>query len=290
LSSSGRYPLPKLERISYAEQGGAVGHSPDKTAAEFWKEYDGLGWLRKLRETGVAIKYAKAFPDGTWNLDLSESKLTDLMLLKGAPISVLNISKTAVADLSPLQGMPIKILKLDTTQVTDLTPLKGMPLEDLNIVGTKVADLSPLRGAPLKVLQAGNTEIADLEPLRGMKLKNLRVYNNGKLADLTPLKGMELELLNIAGTKVSDLSVLRGMPLTSLRMHSCQELQDLSPLAEATELKDLTLPPKAKDFDFIRQFTKLDYLSFSETTSGARRPDKSGAEFWKAYDATKKEK
>ena len=78
---------------------------------------------------------------------------------------------------------------------------------------------------------------------------------------------------------MKDLSALRGMPLTKLWLDDCTDLTDLSPLAEAKELIELTLPPNAKNFEFLRALPKLQRLRFMEKTS------KPVAEFWKEYDA-----
>jgi len=75
---------------------------------------------------------------------------------------------------------------------------------------------------------------------------------------------MRLERLQLCATKVTDISPLRGMPLTSLRFHACPDLTDLSPLMESKELTTLTLPPKARNFEFLRPFPKLERLSFKE--------------------------
>ena len=75
--------FPKLERISFKEDTKNV-YLPDKTAAEFWKEYDGQAWLRNLRASGLAIKRVLRLPDGTWDVDLRDSGISDLTILSGA--------------------------------------------------------------------------------------------------------------------------------------------------------------------------------------------------------------
>ena len=85
-------------------------------------------------------------------------------------------------------------------------------------------------------------------------------------------------------TPVADLSPLRGLRLTSLRLHGCEQLTDLSPLADCKELNHLTLPPNAKDIEFLRTLPNLARLSFAEDKKDASIPDKTAAEFWKEYD------
>ena len=278
--------LPKLERISFKEDG-KLDHRPDKTAAEFWKEYDAQAWLRALRAMDVMVKSVKQLRDGTWDLNLSEAKISDLSILKGAPISSLNLKKTAVTNLGPLHGLPLKKLILDDTAVTDLLPLQGMPIEELELRRIKITDLAALRGMPLKNLQVGDEAIADLEPLRGMALTSLGITKT-KVTDLSPLQGMPLEYLGLNGTEVTDISVVRGMPLTKVRLQLCAQLTDLSPLAEAKGLTSLSLPPNPKDIEFLRAFSKLERLSFMESRSDSTTPDQTATEFWKEWDAKKK--
>jgi len=106
---------------------------------------------------------------------------------------------------------------------------------------------------------------------------------------LSPLKGMPLESLNVSGTKVADLTALRGLPLLFLRLHQCPNIVDLSPLKSCTTLLRLTLPTQAKDFEFLRNFPKLELLSFTEdSTLQFPVPDRTAVKFWEEYDAKKK--
>jgi Leucine-rich repeat (LRR) protein len=212
--------LSRLERLGFE----LTGSNPDvllpeKTAEEFWKEYDASGWVNRLRGSGFTPKTLTRLKDGTWHVDLTGTGFSDLTILSGAPISILLLGGTPVADVSPLRGMPLKRLTLAGTKVTDLSPLEGMPLEMLHVGHTRVTDLSPLR----------------------------------------------------------------WMPLVDLKLHGCTELPDLAPLAEAKELTALTLPPKARDFEFLRSFPKLARLSF-QSTDGVGSPDRTAEAFWKEHD------
>jgi Leucine-rich repeat (LRR) protein len=213
--------FPDLQRIGFESRTSRYIY---KTPAEFWREYEQQRWISALHELGVKISALSQLDDGTWSLDIGESTIEDLSILRGAPISVLWLHSTAVHDLVPLRGMPLKKLGLYNTKVTDLSPLQGMQLKYLNLIGTAVADLTPLR----------------------------------------------------------------GMPLESMRLNNCLNVVDLSPLAGATTLTEMTLPPNAKDFDFLRSFPNLERLSFKEDPSNLYLPDKTAAEFWKEYDARQK--
>jgi len=274
----------QLRRISFKED--PKTRQPAQTATEFWKDYDSQAWLHSLRASRVAIKRVRQLPDGTWDLDLSDAKISDLGHLKGAPISSLNLKNTAVTDLRPLHGLPLKVLRLDDTAVTDFRPLQGTPIEELDLRRVKITDLAVLRGMALTKLQLGDNAITDLEPLRGMALTVLGIPKT-KVTDLSPLAGMSLEYLDLIGTPVTDISVVRGMPLTKVRLRLCAQLTDLSPLAETKGLTSLSLPPNPKDIEFLRAFPRLERLSFMEGTKDTTIPDKTAVEFWTDYDAKK---
>ncbi|MEI8382167.1 MAG: protein kinase [Planctomycetota bacterium] len=188
-------------------------------------------------------------------------------------------SKLREAGLKPqgVQRLENGLWDLDFTEadVSNLHVLRGMPIERLSLWKTKVTDLSVLKGMPLKYLELSHTPITDLDPLRDMPLKNLRLFRT-QVSDLSPLQGMSLERVDLSYTNVTDISVLRGMPLIEAGFMSCPALTDVSPLADCKELQTVTLPPNAKNFEFLRAFTKLRRLSFAE--------DKTPAEFWKEYD------
>jgi Leucine-rich repeat (LRR) protein len=168
-----------------------------------------------------------------------------------------------------------------------LTALK--PLEDgtcdVSFEGSTIQELTALSGAPISILRLGGTAVSDLNPLRGMPLKKLYL-DNTLITDLSPLQGLPLDSLKVSGTKVADLSPLRGMPLQHLRLHQCPAIVDLSPLRDLATLQKLTLPPQAKDFEFLRAFPNLERLSFAEDPK-LFVPDRSAAMFWEDYDAPK---
>jgi hypothetical protein len=61
---------------------------------------------------------------------------------------------------------------------------------------------------------------------------------------------------------------------------------DLSPLKSCTTLSKLTLPTQVKDVEFLRNFPKLELLSFTEDLT-TQVPDRTAARFWEEYDAKK---
>jgi hypothetical protein len=189
--------LPKLKRIGFKENSNWL---PDQTAADFWREHDGQGWLRTLRESEFKPKALTRLDDGTWDLDLENAPISDLKLLSGAPITSLHLGMTGVTDLTPLRGMALKKFYLYNTKVTDLSPLNGMPIETLNLSGTEVSDLSALHGMPLK---------------------SLRLNGCSKLTDLSPLAGATTLQDTTLPEQAKDFEFLRGFP--NLRLLSYRE-------------------------------------------------------------------
>jgi Leucine-rich repeat (LRR) protein len=157
--------MPKLRRLGY-ELTGLQPMLPNTTVEEFWTKYDAEAWLRNLQNSGLAIKTLKQLRDGTWEVNLDNTSMRDLTLLRGGRISMLSLNTTAVADLTPLRDLPLKKLNITNTAVTDLSPLQGRPLTQLVLRGTKVTDLSALRGMRLTALFLANCrELTDLSPL-----------------------------------------------------------------------------------------------------------------------------
>jgi hypothetical protein len=58
-------------------------------------------------------------------------------------------------------------------------------------------------------------------------------------------------------------------------------------LAECKELKDVTLPPDAKNIEVLRALPKLERIGFGEDPQNSYRSDQTAAEFWREYDAKK---
>jgi tetratricopeptide (TPR) repeat protein len=135
------------------------------TAAAFPEK---SAWQVALAKCG--FKYTtEQQDDGTWEVGLDDQPVTDISMLRGAPLSRVTLMHTSVADLSPLRGMSLRWLRLAGTKVTDLSPLQGMPLESLQISGTPVTDISALRGMPLKMLNMTSCAgITNLEPIQGI--------------------------------------------------------------------------------------------------------------------------
>jgi Leucine-rich repeat (LRR) protein len=184
--------LTQLKMLAFSRNANTL--LPSSTVEDFWKDNDANGWLGRLRESGLKANTLNQLDDGTWEVNLDNSAIADLTLLRGAPISRLSISHTPVSDLTPLRNLALKQLWLFETKVTDLSPLTGMPIEVLNLGGTKVSDIAALRGMPLVELSLLTcSEVIDLSPLANVTtLRTLTLSAKAKNFEfLRSMKGLE---------------------------------------------------------------------------------------------------
>jgi Leucine-rich repeat (LRR) protein len=143
-----------------------------------------------------------------------------------------------------------------------------------------ISDLSILQGAKtITRLSMADAPVSDLSPLRGMPLTFLRISST-KVTDLSPIKGMPVTNLTMTATAVHDLTPLVGMPLHGLYMGDCKQIRDLSPLADMTTLDSITLPPGAKDIDFLRKFPNLGRIGYKSDKTTMLTAE----QFWADYD------
>jgi serine/threonine protein kinase/Leucine-rich repeat (LRR) protein len=170
--------LPRLARLRFDP------FQPTLLPAEkFWATF-----TPAMEATGTINVYAKKHGitvpgkrvaarqnDGTVDVDLSHSKVTDLGFLRGLPVSKLTIDETKVRDLEPLRGMPLTYLRAFGTGITDIEPLRGLPLTYINLRGTNVASVAPLKDCPALEAIALPPRARDAETLRS--LPNLRLIS-----------------------------------------------------------------------------------------------------------------
>jgi len=262
--------LPKLSRLR------VDGFQNELLPAEkFWAgfkpEMEALGDVRLLmKKAGVDMNpsvFTYRLPDGSLEVGLGNSSVTDLGFLHGLGVSRLGIYGTNVHDLTPLRGMPLKFLSATTTTLTNLDPLRGMPLTDITLANAQVPSVGPLQDCPaLETIVLPRTA-RDVEMLRSLpKLRRLsyeadnqtglptmtaaqfwKEYDAQKatvapaiealskmgLKDVPPQRckinkeGL-LEMF-LSGLPVSDLAPLAGLPIASLNLNNTQ-VSDLAPL------------------------------------------------------------
>jgi len=170
-------------------------------------------------------------PNGTISLNLNGLRVGDLSVLRGFPISSLDLDDPNFSDLTQLSGLPLTHLSIGGTAVSDLLPLEGMPLDSLTLTHSHVTDLTPLHTLKLRELGASQIPLPNLDALAGQPLEKLDLWGS-KITDIRPLHGMPLQELDLGVNHVSDLSPLAGMPLKNLSLQAL-ELTELPSLAGA---------------------------------------------------------
>jgi len=192
----------------------------------------------QLTQAGVTDLSALAEMPALQMLDLRQTQISDLGVLKGKPLIELYLEQSKVEDLSPLKGMPLAKLYLSQTPVKDLSPLEGLPLVELNLLGTGVTDLKPLNGMPLKMLWLNETPVSNIEPLRSCPLISLTLHRT-QVRDLSPLTGTGLQRLHVAETPVTDLTPLYGLHLTRLVFTPDRITQGLDVVSRMVSLQEV---------------------------------------------------
>ncbi|MEA3209553.1 MAG: hypothetical protein QOE70_2610 [Chthoniobacter sp.] len=237
-------------------------------------------WRDTLDKRGMRQQRFETNPDDTISVDMSRVPQPDLHKLRDIPVTRLNIDNSRLTDLLALKGLRLESLSLGNTLVQDLAPIASMPLHHLNADNTPITDLKPLRDLPLETLQLANTRVSSLAPLTALKLEQLSLAGSRAVRDLGPLRGMPLQTLDLSRTAVTDLKPLTQSPLRELKLEGCATLTDLKPLMDIVTLESVLLPMQCKDIAFLRRHPGLKRISYRKITQSAE-------EFWKEFDAPK---
>lgn len=259
-------PTPAAEPTFWSEvtlhraiRAGNVGYSGN---AQFQINEQGQPEAIVLANCGVTnIDMLSGMP--LMMLDLQGCPIANIDVLEGMPLVELFLDKTNVEDLSALAGnTTLKKIYLNETNVEDLGPLKGMPLEELNIVGARVDDITALAGMPLRMLWLTGLPVSDVSPLATTPLQSVTLHRT-KVEDLRPLATMRtLQRIHIGETPVKDLTPIARLPLTRLVF---------------------TPSTVEKGVDLIRQIPTMQQLGvvFEDDMSTLMAPP----QFWAKYDA-----
>jgi serine/threonine protein kinase/Leucine-rich repeat (LRR) protein/Flp pilus assembly protein TadD len=157
----------------------------------------------------------------------------------------------------------------------------------LDLVNTPIKNLTPLRGLPVRRLSLYGTGVVDIEPLRGMPLQELSLMSLN-VHSIEVLRGMHIRDLGLSRTPVKDFDPLRGMPLVDLRLGGCS-MKDVGFLADFPALEEIELPDdNVANIERLRTLPKLRYLS-ARRDEVTHHPAQTVEQFWKAYDAKKKD-
>ena len=128
----------------------------------------------RLQTAGISYKSLHVAEAGGCLLNLSGTKVTDLSLLIGMPLTHLCLQGCfGIEDFSPLGRMALDWLNLSRTRIVGLTPLARLPLRYLRLWRTKVEDLSPFSQVPLESLDIRFSQVSDLTPLKSVPLREL---------------------------------------------------------------------------------------------------------------------
>jgi len=156
------------------------------------------------------------------HLNLNQTQIRDIDLLKKLPLQTLHLNATGISDISPLEGMKLRVLDLGNTAVADFSILQGQPLVHLVLSGTRFKDIGLLNGMPLVRLDLSSSRADDLWALKGMELSHLNIRNT-KISDVTPLAGMPLVSLDCRQTKIKKLDAVSGAPIQVLLVDKPEE-------------------------------------------------------------------
>jgi serine/threonine protein kinase/Leucine-rich repeat (LRR) protein len=244
--------LPNLERIGFAWQPGI---GPDKTAQEFWSDWD--------KRTALFTNVLARLKD----LPLTAEKpLRERLLLRGDRIVGLNLSETSIGNIASVRDLPLESLDLGGTPVKDLLPLRGSIL-----------------ARHLQVLRIWSTQIQDLSPLADCTNLEALDITSAPVSDLSVLARTHLHELYAGWTKVSDLAPLRGLPIEALMLNDCPNLTDVRLLAEIPSLRQVTIPSDARRIESLRTLPNLVRIGFARSAT-AGFPNMTATEFWAAWD------
>ncbi len=265
------------------------------------KEKDVLAeyWLTRLGELSISPENPlenrlKFREDGLLALDLSNSKIVDLVPLEGMKLGSLNLSGcNRIQDFSPLHGFhDLKELDLSYTNIEDLAPLAGLQLEELGLGSTRITDLSALRQMKLRRLDLRTSAVDDLSALAGMPLTYLDA-GDVPAKDFSPLAGAPLKTCLFPFTQVKDLSFLRNAPIEEMDLSGCLDAEGYGVFNETKSLKKLVLPENFRTLPYtdliaisaLRSHPALVSIQ-TDWQHGAVKLDSPGAkkDFWQSWD------
>ena len=272
-------------------------------------------WRERLKELPIGSERPvsdrlRLRDDGLLALDLSGTKITDLVALEGAPLGELDCTGcSAIRDLVPLRSAPLRSLRLAGTSVHDLSPLaECRDLEELDVAGTHATDFSALEALALRKLDLSRVKLSNLSALARLPLEEL-ILDDTSVIDLRPLAKMPLKRLsaaripaerfgvlsdlplnslNLRFTKFRDLAVLAKMPLEELFLTGCRTA-NFEVLPELRALKTLAVPENFSDtgevvLAALKKSPNLRQIGLEPGENRSDEPLPVAAHFWSAWD------
>ena len=172
-------------------------------------------------------------------LDLSRTKIIDILPLIKLRITHLNLSRSSVQnledialieglrsldlsyirhrDFSFLESLNLKELNLNYTDIKSVDSLRNMKLQDLSLIKSKVTDLTPLKGHPLRTFKIDSKGLSNIAALEGAPLENLELQNC-QVTSLDSLHSAKLQTLKVINCPLGEIKVLGKMPLTNVHL------------------------------------------------------------------------
>ena len=160
--------LPALKRIAIS----GIQKQPIP-AAEFWAAYQpdwcAPGIVRqRLEQAGVKLgsksNHVSRMPDGTLDMVLGISNLERLDFFDGFRVSKLDIGFTKVRDLALLRGHPLTWLRINSTPVTDLRPLLDCPTLEILCLPRQAQNVEVLKQLPKLRRLSYDWDVASNQP------------------------------------------------------------------------------------------------------------------------------
>jgi hypothetical protein len=256
----------------------------------FWRDWDREQlFVPALRNAGIKF-FLNKLPNGNYSLNLAKQPIRDLSILKGAPISELDISECPILDLAPIHDLPIETLRINAVPA-DIGSLRGTQLRELYASQCpNVTDVAALVEIPTLENLTVPPWARNLELLRKLpRLQRLGFFARsripvttaaefwkeyeanpwiGRLRDAGAKSRRILRLedgsydLDLSGNEsFSDLALLEGARIS--RLHVGQTaVSDLSPLKGMPLTKLNAFSTKVTDLAPLKGM-QLDYLSLN---------------------------
>lgn len=173
-----------------------------------------------------------AWLENVETLDVADTQVSDLSVLRCNSLGSVDVSRTAVRTLAPLADAPLHRLGIADTAIDDLTVLRRAVLTELDATRSRVGAL-PARWTSLVTLRIGGTRItpdASLARFGGLHTLELGHLSCDSIDWIAGIRS--LRVLDVSHTGVTTLAPLRKISLESLDvtwslLPSLAELQPL---------------------------------------------------------------
>lgn len=153
------------------------------------------------------------------SLNCGDMNLSDLKILEGLDLWLLDISNNDIVDLSPLSAMNIAHLYCSNNQIRDLSPISNMKPIRLILIKNHINDLSPLNDMNPVWLYLSHNRIHDLSPISGMQTERLWISHNpiDAIEELARCQATHIEISGIQ-MDIKGARAIASMPIKHLSL------------------------------------------------------------------------